>query len=487
MENYFEEGYNYARRGIVAQKGACIGDGYIRRINIEIQIFNTDINRYAGYRIGDGQLQGFIAEVWHGDTLNINATVEDSAYRVKVLGSNRYASPDIVGNGWSKTYSLKYYKSAKGSADAQAKSGIKPQVTSELGDSSNANNSMYAGQMRLIPVEQYNAIVEYLEKRIAEAYRMCPDQAGRYEETLAMLTTKVEAPDGTCSVELTREASEVLARIAKEGKFDASNYGFSTERLIRFRHVLKQGVKAGTTAAVIAFVLKTAPEFYKCIEKLIGEGHIDEEELRQVGFTVLNGFGEGFLQGFIAGTLTTACESGIWGSCLKNLSPSSMAVLTVVLYQTMKDSYLVVKGDMTQRELVANISKNIFITSWGIGMAVTLQSLMPMLPLAYMLGNFVGTFIGAFVYVTVDNAVVSLAVHSGWTIFGLVEQDYTLPEEVMREIGVDVFDYDKYNFNSFDYDTYHPDYFCMDEYQPQFIRLIRRGVIGVQQVGYRYS
>ena len=62
-----------------------------------------------------------------------------------------------------------------------------------------------------------------------------------------------------------------------------------------------------------------------------------------------------------------------------------------------------------------------------------------------------------------------------------------MPDEVVREIGIDVFDYDKFYFDSYQIDEYKPDYFDFDKYTPHFIKLLRRGVIGVHQVGFIYE
>lgn len=504
MENWVKDGYNHARKNVSAQYGSDVGDQYIHRINDAIQQFNDDINRFQGYETSSAQLKGDVAEFWHGNTFNINAAVNDSNYRVYVDRSHDYASADIKSN-WGEDYGLKYYGSAEASAAEQAKSHFQ-KFCEYRQQSGNENitieeflskrgydndkilyDPIYSGQMRLIPVDQYNAAVEYLKWKIAKEELTRPEQVKRYKETLEMLTTKVKAPDGTQSVELTKDAATRLAELAKEGKFDASDYGFSTEELVRFHHALQQGIKAGTSAAIISLILKVAPEFYKCLEKLIVEGKINEDDLRRIGFAALHGAGEGFLRGFVAGTITTACESGMLGSALKNVNPGSVAALTVILLQSMKDSYLVVKGEMTQYELTANISKNVFVTSCGIGLGALVQTLIPAMPFAYMLGNFVGSFVGSFAYVACDSAFMSFATYSGWTFFGLVDQDYVLPDEVVREIGIDVFDYDKFYFDSYQIDEYKPDYFDFDEYTPHFIKLLRRGVIGVHQVGFIYD
>lgn len=504
MENWVKDGYNHARKNISAQYGSDVGDQYIHRINDAIQQFNNDINRFQGYGTYSAQLKGDIAEFWHGNTFNINATVNDSNYRVHVDRSQDYASADITSN-WGEDYGLKYYGSAKDSVTEQAKSHFQKyceykqqsgnenititEFLKKRGYDNDAilHDPIYSGQMRLIPVDQYNAAVEYLKLKIAKEELIRPEQVKRYKETLEMLTTKVKAPDGTHSVELTKDAATRLAELAKEGNFDASDYGFSTEELVKFHHALRQGIKSGTSAAIISLILKVAPEFYKCLEKLIVEGKINEEDLRRIGFAALHGAGEGFLRGFVAGTITTACESGMLGSALKNVNPGSVAALTVILLQSMKDSYLVVKGEMTQYELAANISKNVFVTSCGIGLGALAQALMPAMPFAYMLGNFVGSFVGSFAYVACDSAFMSFATYSGWTFFGLVDQNYVLPDEVVREIGIDVFEYDKYYFDNYQMDIYEPDYFSFDEYKPHFIKLLRRGVIGVHQVGFIYD
>lgn len=82
-----------------------------------------------------------------------------------------------------------------------------------------------------------------------------------------MLTIKIKAPDGTSSIELTREEAEKLAQIAKDGKFISTAYGFSTEELVQFHHVLQQGIKLGLLLQYIHGI-EIAPEFYRLLKKI---------------------------------------------------------------------------------------------------------------------------------------------------------------------------------------------------------------------------
>ncbi len=71
-------------------------------------------------------------------------------------------------------------------------------------------------------------------------------------------------------------------------------------------------------------------------------------------------------------------------------------------------------------------------------------------------------------------------------MFGLVDQDYTLPEDVMKEIGIDVFDYEQFDYEKSEYDRFDYDTFQPDRFEPVQIEMtfLRRGVIGVNQIGY---
>ena len=506
MSKWFDEGYKYATKNSGILQGSQIADKYVTNIEDAIDVLSKDINQFTGYQTDPSRLQGDIAEFWHADTFNINAAINESKFTAKVIRSHSFGSPDIVlekDESIVQEIGLKYYHNAAASVQAQSKSYFQrfceyksssgrvdltvEQYFTEKGIDDNvlAIDPIYSGQVRIIPSDQYNAAVTYLKLKIQKELLTRPEEAKRYQETLDLLASggKINASDGTTSVEFSREASEKLAILAKKGKFNPADYGITTEELMNFSHALAQGVKAGTSAGVVTLILKTAPQIYLCLEKLIAEGGLDEGDFRELGFKALSGANEGFIRGFISGTIVTACETGIWGTALKGVNPSIIGSLTAIMMQSMQDSFCVVKGTMTQQEFVANLSKNIFVTSCGIGLG-TAMGMLTMCPFAYMLGNFVGSFVGSFAYFAVDNAFMSFAVNSGWTFFGIVKQDYELPDHILREIGIDVFDYDKFTINEFSFDIFKFDEFQIDEYTPDFISFIRRGVIGVHQIGY---
>ena len=80
----------------------------------------------------------------------------------------------------------------------------------------------------------------------------------------------------------------------------------------------------------------------------------------------------------------------------------------------------------------------------------------------------------------------SFCVDTGFTMFGIVKQDYTLPEDVLRVIGIDVFQYEKFMPRQFNRKVFTPTTFNRKHFEPNSIgvQVLRRGVIGVAQIGY---
>lgn len=106
--------------------------------------------------------------------------------------------------------------------------------------------------------------------------------------------------------------------------------------------------------------------------------------------------------------------------------------------------------------------------------------------LGFMIGSFVGSIAGSVIYSSIYNPVLSFCVDSGFTLFGLVDQDYELPEEVLKEIGIEVFEYEKFEYEPFEYEKFEYERFEYEQFEYEKLHTIflRRGVIGVNCVGY---
>lgn len=501
--NGFVKGYSFFEENAGSYTAASIGDSYVSSVNDEINKLANDLNTFKGFKTDATVLKGDIAEFWHSDTFNIKAVVSGSKNRTFVDRSNEFASADITSN-FDKEFGLKYYKTGTDSAKQQAKSiferykeyqgsGGKDSLDNFLKErgytdiDSVLNDPIYSGQIRIIPKDQLEIAREWLKRKIAEETER--EQLKRYQETLDLLNDRLEDGQGTESVSLTKEQAEALARLAKQGDIteeELKSLGISTEDLITYEYLLKQAFKAGMTAATISMVLKVAPEIYKAITYLIKNGELDEKQFQKIGFAALQGGAEGFVRGSVAAAITTACKAGLWGEASKSVSPAIIGAVTVITMNTMKNSFKVADGSMEKRELANELIREMFISSCSLITGGISQALIELPVIGFMIGSFVGSVIGSFAYDAGYSAVLTFCADTGFTMFGLVDQNYELPDDVMEAAGFEIFDYEKINLEEFQFEEFSFEEFSFKEfeYETLSIGFLRRGVIGVSQIGY---
>lgn len=498
----FREGYEFFSKNAGTTRASFEGEAYVGNVAKEIDKLVQDMHSMKGYQTDVDKLKGDAAEFWHGGTFNINAAVRGSENRVNVDRSKEFASADIIGPSGEKI-GLKYYQTGVKSAKQQAMSiferyskyrangGTKSlkEYLAERGypEDTVLSDPIYSGQIRVIPADQMKEAIAFLERKIAKEAGNRPEEVERYRETLKMLRDKVSDNKGNSSIPLTEKDARKLAELAKKGEFDPAAWGLTTEELIKFKYILQQAFQAGLSAATISIVLKTAPEIVKAVQYLIAHGELDEKQFRKIGFAALSGGAEGFVCGSVAAAVTTACKAGLRGEGLKAVNPALVGAVTVIAIDTMKNAFAVAAGRMTRQELADELVREMFISSCSLLMGGIVQGIAAEFPVAgFMLGSFVGSVLGSFVYSAGYSAVISFCVDTGFTMFGLVDQDYRLPDGVMEQIGFPVFNYEKFDLPAFSYAKFAFPRFEYQRFEPDSIDIVflRRGVIGVRKIGY---
>lgn len=470
--NSFEEGYRYYEENAGDLFGTLAGSNYVNAVQKSIDELIKNLNQFEGKYTAASQLKGDIAEYWHADTFNINSAASGSINRATVLRSHEYGSVDITTN-FGKEYGLKTYGTAKASANAQVGYG------------------QYAGQVRIVPTDQLDEAIKYLERKIAKESINRPDVAANCREALSVLTDRIDDGNGVQSAALTVKQAEYLAKMAKEGKIDEKTLellGISTNKIINSDYILKQATKAGTTAAAISMVLRIAPEIYKAIVHLIKDGEIDKDDIKKIGLEAIHGTTEGFIRGTVSAAITIKCQAGIWGKSLMKLNPSIIGAATVLAMNAMKNSYKVAIGKMTKKDFGNELVREIFATTGAVAGGIIGQSIVPVI--GYLVGSFIGSVVGCFVHNVFNNAVLSFCIESGTTFFGLVEQDYELPVYVLEQMGIEVFEYENFEYDKFVYEKTSVENFEYERFDyesfPESIGItfLKRGVIGVNKIGY---
>lgn len=505
-----QDGWNFISKIMTSEYTAGNAGDYVDAVDAAIQEFAKSLNTYEGNKAGIKQLKGNIAEEWHAKTFNIHAALNGSKHRASVLHSNDHASVDVTTN-FGHDYQMKYYATANESARQQAKDVLqayheyvsKSQLETPLSfeeyikkygysdEMQELLTSVYSGQGRVIPSDQLNDAIEYLKREIAK--ESCSDAPNRihilnkYKETLENLSDRIRNGDGIESVPLSREEAETLALLCKEGKFNPEDFGFSLDSLITPEYLMQQALKAGYTSAVIALVFQLAPEIYKAFDYLIRNGEIDTEQLKIAGFKAISAGATGFLNGSVSAALTIACKSGKLGTSLMTISPQVIGAMTVIVLDTMKNSLLVAIKKKTPQEMGTELAKELLISSASLGGGVIGQALVPELPvLGYMLGSFLGSTIASVGIQVGEKTLISFCIQSGFTCFGLVEQDYQLPKSVLEQMGIKTLDIQRVNIRHAKINRCAIAHAQVNHLQISTIQItvVQRGLIAVNKIGY---
>lgn len=500
----FEEGYDFFAEHASGFSGTYSGSEYVSQVNAAIEKTRADLNDFSGFRTDVSKLKGDIAEFWHAGSFNADAAANNSGVRLTIDRSHEFASADLTSSD-STPFGLKFYQTGVESAKQQAKSVFERFQEYKAGggtdsldkfladrgylDATVLNDPVYKGQVRIIPKDQYQDAVAWLQKKIEKESVSRPEQVARYKETLALLSDRAKSADGTQSIPLSEADARRLAALAKEGAVsteDLKKLGLSTEDLITCERIFNQALQAGVDAAMLSIILKTAPEIYKAIQYLVETGKIDGEQLKKVGLAALSGGAEGFVRGSLAAAITTACQSGLWGEALKSIEPPVIGCVTVIALNIMKNACRVARGEMEGYEMANALAKELFLSSCAMIAGGIAQMLVVIPALGFMLGSFVGSVVGAFTYDKVYSVTLSFCADTGFTLFGLVKQDYRLPDEVFTSIGMEPFKAECFKLDEFVADEFTIDEFHLDEFEvePFEVTPLQRGVIGVSRIGY---
>lgn len=425
----FKSGWDYASQYTGTAIASLKGSSYVNSVQTQISNTSSLMAKELKDKVNNGrtlqQNAGFAAEIWHTDSFNLEAALNGSEFKAIRPDSNGKASADVIvsGKDYSQDYSLKYYKDAKSSANAQAKTfledyreqashdrnnGKVPMSDKEYLDKYNKPmdalyDSLYSGQGRIIPADQLDEAREYLKRKKLkldtsnnlERQKLSPG----VQETLDNLAARIEAPDGTKSRPLTEDEARQLVELTKNNKdLDLADFGVTPSQLITSKYILKQAINAGGQAAIISTAFAIGPDIYTIIVDAAKEGKIDEKKLKEVGIEGVLAGSEGFVEGSVSSAIVIACQSGKFGSAYTNIAPETVGTLTVLTIDAIRYGYQLSKGELTEVEYADLMTQEIIIAIASQTSGVLLQALFPFLPFAYVAGSMAGAMVASAGY-----------------------------------------------------------------------------------------
>lgn len=477
----FDSGFNWylKENGLVfsSDSAAKLCTDIRTAIQETLNTLNTDVK---GSKKRIGNLQGDMAEYYFARIFNLKAKASGSPYRAEVLRSTELGSVDVLiyetdaaGNavpGSARPYSLKYYKSGKGAAAQQVrtfgseyravltrKMKKDPSITSEnytfddfLKERKLDNKGiseetlLYGGQTRLIPKAKMTSARKYLEALIKK--EPDPERRKNLQTVLDLITDVLNSPDGKVGdIKLTRTKSEEIARAARKGKLDLDKLGFGIDDILTNKIIWEKSLHIGFISGCLTLAIDLAPQLIDIIRQLFSKGIVDVESLDLTGG--LNDAGSSFIVGTLTSALTFHASRE---TLLSSVTPEMISFIVMMCYTSIVTTIKGYRDNLSGGEIANQLVQNTYILTWtyvgtsligpqiasGIGniigqaIGAVGNSVLPVV--STMLGTLIGAVLGGLTYKWLYDLGISLCVEKGYTFFGLVKQDYTIPEPLHK-------------------------------------------------------
>ena len=464
--NNFQNNYISILNNIGGISGTFEGAEYATNVQTAVDDAIHALKTEATHRknVSPDYLKGWLSEQWHAETLKVNGQARGkNDIWANVSGNNRPGEDIMYGNSdASKISELKYYKTGADTAKAISK----PE---------------YTGKEKIIPSDQKQDIQE-IAQRLSDKNKINrPEQSKHYQDTANHSNDRLEV-DGVNSKPLDESTAKEMAKdFKKNHDINSDKYGLNTEGFVEWSDIARQSGEAALHAAALSAALTAAPHIWSTLKEYIDNGVIDPDMLMKRGSSVLHGTGTAGLRGGIAAALTASCKNGLMGDSLQSISPVAIGMATTMTINAINYSIQLHQGKLSKQEFTHNCLRDSFVLSSGMLGATVGQIIIPIPTLGALVGNLVGSTLGAVAFEGTNQAILGICVESGWTFFGIVEQDYTVPDDVLEQAGYDLIDRHSFSTQSFSTDGFNTQSF---EINSLSFTPVRRGVISCNVVGY---
>ena len=499
------DGWNMMTIILGENSAAQFGANYIASIEKEINDLSKVVNNrdtaadyYEKYKnTSVEQQKGNVAEDFQAHSFNVDTLAKSSYLRAIKLGANTVGSVDtvivdvrkltkdewlnpsehydsIVGKS-TKSYQMKVYNDPKKAFDA-------------LFDSRYSHDDQLA-----LTTKDTKEYLEQNENGIKHVLRKTsdirPEVAEASKHTANTLTDHMEQ-DGINAKPATNARYKEMAKASRgEAEYNPKDDDLSINASTTVGDLVRESLKAGVTAATITFILQLAPEIVKVIDYLVKNGELDWKQISEFGEQALTATAKSVIRGSIASGLVFAAKNGILGNALETIDASMIGALVVVVMETVVNSIKLAAGKITARQMgMSFIDSTVlvasFLASAKLG-GIIGQAIAPQLPIVgYLIGTLIGCSVGVL-YNVGKKRLISFCKDTGFKCFGLVDQDYSVPEELLHEMGIDTAQIERTKVDRVGIDVLTQENIVgKNEIETVSYKMVNRGIIAVNKVGY---
>lgn len=499
------DGWNLMSIILGENTGGQSGAAYVASIEDAINTYSNIINNsdpttnfykmYKSTRI-DKQ-KGNVGEDFQAGTFNVDAAAKSSFFRAIKLGVNLDGSVDTV------VVDVRTLTKAEWLNPAEHYNSIVEKAVERY-------------QMKVYgnPIEGFNALAdarylktqqqalttqdakEFLENDprgikhiVKKTNDFRPDVAEASNHAAETLTDRMEH-DGVSSKSATNKRYEEMAKGSRgEKTYNPNDDGVSVANAIRVEDLAREALKGGATAAAITFALQLAPEIVKVIDYLVKHGEIDWKQIKQFGEKAIGASAQSFIRGSVASALVVAAKKGMLGEAFKALDATVIGAAVSIVMDTVINTIKLAAGKITARQLGmgfvdSTVMAFSFVGAMKVGGLIG-QAIAPQLPIVgFLIGSLIGCSVGVL-YNVGKNKLISFCKDSGFTCFGLVDQNYAVPDELLKEMGIETANIGRASIERASIDVLAPSS-SIERVNVDTVsyKMVKRGIIGVNKVGY---
>lgn len=462
----FADAYRRASRDSAGVSGALESANFINEVEIAIGMASEALAQEAERRakVGVDYVKGNIAEVWHAETLNVSAVTKraDDVF-ANAAGTNKTGQDILYGSASGTAHAeLKYYKTAEDTAR-------------QLGDPA------YSGGDKIVPSDQLDAVIAESMKQAERNREARPEVAAAYQDTADNVSDRLTVGAASSKPLSEADAKGLATDFKRDGKIDPEVYGLNTEGFVEWSDIFRESGSAAINAAAFSAALTAAPHVHAILAQYLKSGEFDLALMREGASEIFSSAGAAGMRGGLAAVITGSCKAGLMGQSLKGVSPTVVGMATAMALNSIQNTWRYAQGEISGKELAFISSRDAVALITGGGFAILGQIVIPIPVFGALLGNLVGSTLGSMGVSYVNNKVLGICAESGWTFFGLVDQAYSVPEEVLKSAGFDIFARQVFASSAFNAPRFNRLSFEQDA---SGFTLLRRGIISFNTVGY---
>ncbi|MEM5513387.1 hypothetical protein WNY79_10885 [Pseudoalteromonas sp. AS84] len=441
-----------------------VSTDYINNVNLAIDSACETIKSEA-LRTRNVDIQfakGNIAEAYHTGTFNVSAAAKGQADISAEMILNNKTGEDIrYGKLGSDEHiaELKYYATGEKTAKA-------------------LNNPAYSSGDKIVPADQLDDVRQAASRESIRNAEIRPDVSDNYNHTAEHSSDRLEYDNVSSTPLSNQEAIDLTAELKSE---ESTDYDLNIEEFVEWSDIARESGQAALSAAAFSAALSAAPYLAKAIMNGIKDGELDIVSLSKGASAVATSTPQIAFRALIAAAILNSSKAGYCGEVMKELSPNAIGMATSMVINTISHSLKYARGDISGSEVALNSIKDAMALASGLYGATLGSFIIPIPVMGALIGNIIGSMVGATVFQYSHSITLGICVESGWTMFGFVDQDYQVSEDILKQCGFDLLNLQRFNQANFEPQRFQAQSI---EIQTTNISFLRRGVIGISTVGY---